>query len=156
MKNLVKLIVCIAICQLAGVIGSLFTVDSVTTWYTTLQKPSLNPPNWIFAPVWITLYTLMGISIFLIIKKGLSYRGVKSSILFFAIQLLLNSIWSIVFFGMHLVFAALFIILMMWIFILACIIKFHPISKTAAYLLIPYILWVSFAMYLNYSIYKLN
>jgi benzodiazapine receptor len=153
MKTILKLIICIAVCQLAGVIGSFFTMESGSIWYTALNKPALNPPNWIFAPVWITLYTLMGISLFLVINKGLSRPGVKSSILFFAIQLLLNGLWSIIFFGMHLILAALIIIIMLWIFILMCIIKFKRVSPVAAYLLVPYILWVSFAAYLNYSLY---
>jgi tryptophan-rich sensory protein len=156
MKNLLKLIVCIAICQLAGVVGSIFTMDNIPTWYEQLIKPPLRPPNWIFAPVWITLYTLMGISLFLVIKKGFGFQGVKGGVTLFAIQLVLNTVWSIVFFGKHELLFSIIIIALLWIMILATMLKFRPISFTAAVLLLPYLLWVSFASYLNSAIYVLN
>ncbi|MBE2218473.1 MAG: tryptophan-rich sensory protein [Ignavibacteria bacterium] len=156
MKNLLKLIVCIAICQLAGVIGSIFTMDNISTWYPTLTKPPLQPPNWIFGPVWITLYVLMGISLFLVIKKGFDAPGVKSATGLFAAQLILNALWSIVFFGMHELLFSIVIIAALWLLILLTMLKFKPISLTAAVLLLPYLLWVSFASYLNSAIYVLN
>ena len=156
MKNLLKLIVCIVICQLAGVIGSIFTMDNISTWYPTLNKPPLQPPNWIFGPVWISLYILMGISLFLVIKNGFDSPGVKAATAIFALQLVLNSIWSIVFFGMHELLISVVVIAALWIMILLTMLKFKPISFTAAVLLLPYLLWVSFASYLNSAIYVLN
>jgi len=156
MKNLLKLIVCIAICQLAGVIGSIFTMDNIPTWYASLTKPPLQPPNWLFGPVWITLYTLMGISLFLVIKKGFEFPGVKAGTAIFTVQLVLNTLWSIVFFGMHELLFSIIIIAALWLMILLTMLKFKPISFTAAVLLLPYLLWVSFASYLNSAIYVLN
>lgn len=156
MRNLLKLIVCIGVCQLAGVIGSVFTMENIPTWYASLNKPPLQPPNWLFGPVWITLYTLMGVSIFLVIKNGLNKPGVKSAAGLFAVQLVLNTLWSIVFFGMHELLMSVFIIAALWIMILLTMLKFKPISFTAAVLLLPYLLWVSFASYLNSAIFVLN
>jgi benzodiazapine receptor len=156
MKNILKLILCIGVCQLAGVIGSFYTMDSIPTWYAALNKPALNPPNWIFGPVWITLYTLMGISLYIVWKKGMETPGVKSGMVIFFIQLIFNTAWSIVFFGSHNIFGALIVIIILWLMILLTIVFFHRLSSISAYLLIPYILWVSFAAYLNYSIYVLN
>lgn len=156
MRNLLKLIVCIGVCQLAGVIGSVFTMENIPTWYASLNKPPLQPPNWLFGPVWITLYTLMGVSIFLVIKNGLNKPGVKSAAGLFAVQLVLNTLWSIVFFGMHELLMSVVIIAALWIMILLTMLKFKPISFTAAVLLLPYLLWVSFASYLNSAIFVLN
>jgi len=156
MKNLLKLIVCIVICQLAGVIGSIFTMDNISTWYPTLTKPPLQLPNWIFGPVWISLYIMMGISLIFVIKNGFNIPGVKAATAIFAVQLVLNSIWSIVFFGMHELLISVVVIAALWIMILLTMLKFKPISFTAAVLLLPYLLWVSFASYLNSAIYVLN
>ncbi len=155
-KNIYKLVSAIVICQLAGIIGSLFTVSSVSTWYQTLVRPALNPPSWVFGPVWITLYLLMGISLFLIWKKGWKKKNVRIAMSVFGVQLTLNALWSILFFGMQNPGLALINIALLWIGILASIILFYKISKPASYLLIPYILWVSFASYLNYAIWTLN
>ena len=154
MSKIIKLILCIALCQAAGIVGSIFTFESVTTWYLTLSKPFFNPPNWIFGPVWTTLYTLMGISLFMFwISKGKNKkRGYK---IFFA-QLILNTIWSIMFFGLQSPAAGLLIILILLTFIALTIKEFRKVSKPAAYLLIPYIAWVSFASILNLSIFLLN
>ncbi|HMQ80823.1 MAG TPA: tryptophan-rich sensory protein [Ignavibacteria bacterium] len=156
MKILLKLIFSIIICQLAGVIGSFFTVSNITSWYIDLNKPLLNPPNWVFGPVWITLYFLMGIALFLVWNKGLQSRFNRNAIILFMVQLLLNSLWSIVFFGLHQLLFSIFVIVLLWLLIFINIVQFGRISKTAAYLLIPYILWVSFASYLNIAIYILN
>lgn len=156
LKNIVLLLFCIFLCQLAGVIGSYFTINSIPTWYASLNKPSLNPPNWIFGPVWISLYTLMGISLFITWKNRKRLKGIKSTMTIFFLQLLLNTLWSIVFFGMHNIGMALVVIIFLWIFILAMIVTFFRISKSAGLLQIPYLLWVSFAIYLNYSIFILN
>lgn len=150
-----KLIISILGCQAPGLIGGIFTVKSVKTWYLTINKPSFNPPSWVFGPVWTVLYILMGISVYVIWKKS-DVQNVNLAIALFVIQLSLNAFWSILFFGLKNPQLAFFEIIAMWVFILACIIVFFPISQTASYLLIPYLLWVSFAAFLNYSIWKLN
>ena len=119
-------------------------------------KPPFNPPNWIFGPVWITLYALMGIAAFLIFEKGIGKKEVRKALAVFAAQLVLNSLWSIVFFGAHQILGAAVLILLLWAMILATIRLFRRISGTAAGLLIPYLLWVSFATVLNISLYGLN
>lgn len=156
MSNIFKLIISIVICQLAGVIGAIFTMDSIPTWYATLNKPSFNPPNWVFGPVWTLLYLMMGISLFIIWKEDLKNKNVKSAFIIFMIQLLLNIVWSIVFFGMQSIPGGLGIIVLLWIMILFTILKFMKISRMAGILLIPYLLWVSFATFLNFSFFKLN
>ncbi|MDD5362053.1 MAG: tryptophan-rich sensory protein [Ignavibacteria bacterium] len=153
MKNFFKLLLSVIICELAGIIGSIFTVSSIPTWFAGLNKPSFNPPNYLFGPVWTILYLLMGISLFLIWKKGGDNRA--ALILFFT-QLLLNTLWSIIFFGLKMPLPAFIEVVVMWVFILLTIISFYSISKPAAYLLIPYLLWVSFASVLNFKIWMLN
>ncbi len=154
-KDVAKALIAIIICQLAGIIGSFFTVSSVSTWYVTLVKPEFNPPSWVFGPVWITLYTLMGISLYLVWKKK-DKQDVTPALLVFFAQLVLNAIWSIIFFGLQSPFYAFIIIVFLWVLIAGSMYFFYRISKTAAYLLIPYILWVSFAAVLNYFIWMLN
>lgn len=179
-SNIAKFIVSIVVCQLAGVIGSFFTAPAVSSsWFTELKKPSFFPPNWLFAPAWIVLYLLMGISLFLVWKKNWeviipaggqekkswnpfstklwtgSWRE-ENAILIFSLQLILNILWSIIFFGLKSSAVAFIEILMLWFSILYTIVNFYRISKPAAYLLMPYILWVSFAALLNFSVLKLN
>lgn len=154
LKSIPKLIISIAVPQAVAVIGSLFTRSSVSGWYSKLNKPSFNPPGWIFGPVWTILYLLMGISLYLVWTSG--KKGIKAAIIIFAVQLSLNLLWSILFFGMQKPFAAFIEIILLWIAILVTIIVFYKISPIAAYLLIPYILWVSFAAVLNYNLYALN
>ena len=156
MPRILKLIFSIVFVQLAGILGALFTATSIGTWYEMINKPVLNPPSWIFGPVWMVLYLLIGISLFLIWDKGVHKKHEKIAIEIFAIQLILNAIWSPIFFGLQNPGAAIIIIVLLWITIVATIVSFYKISKTAAYLLIPYLLWVSFATYLNYSIWVLN
>jgi len=115
MNKWVKLIACVIICQLAGIIGSLFTVSSITSWYVNLNKPFFTPPNWLFGPVWLTLYALMGISLYLILEKSKS--KIKIPLVIFFTQLFLNTMWSIMFFGFQLIFYGLIEIIIMWIFI---------------------------------------
>jgi translocator protein len=153
MNNFFKLLLSVIICELAGIIGSIFTVSSIPTWFAGLNKPSFSPPNYLFGPVWTILYLMMGISLFLIWKKGGNNR---TALIIFFIQLLLNTFWSIIFFGLKMPFAAFVEIIIMWVFILLTIISFYGISKPAAYLLIPYLLWVSFASVLNFKIWMLN
>jgi translocator protein len=156
LKEIPKLILSILIVFVAGSIGTLATTSELTTWYAALTKPSWTPPNWAFGPIWTTLYILMGIALFLVWKKGLDRKDVKFAILIFAVQLFLNILWSLVFFGMHSIFGGLILILILWIAIFANIIAFYVISKPAGLLLIPYLIWVSIASYLNYTVYLLN
>lgn len=156
MKKLVALIIAIVGCELVGLAATPFTISSISTWYETLNKPVFSPPNFIFGPVWTSLYFLMGISAFLVWEKGLHKKIVKNALMYFLIQLALNFFWSAIFFGLHLPLLAFVDIIALWIFILITIIKFTKISKTASYLLIPYLLWVSFAALLNLSIVLLN
>lgn len=156
LRGIIKLIISIVICQLAGFFGSLFTRPAIPTWYTTLSKPTFTPPNWVFSPVWITLFVLMGISAFLVWNKGLDYKGVKKALTIFIIQLILNTFWSLAFFGLKSPLFGFLVIIILWVAILFTISNFFKVTKTAGILLIPYILWVSFAAALNFSIWRLN
>ena len=155
-NNTAKLLIAIGVSELAGIIGSLFTSSAIPNWYSTIEKPALNPPPWVFGPVWTTLYALMGIAAFLVWKRGWEKKEVKLALGMFGIQLFLNAIWSIIFFGMQNPGWALVDILFLWFAIVLTMVLFYKISKPAMYLLIPYILWVSFATYLNYAIWILN
>jgi len=154
--QVLKLLISVGVCQLAGFIGSLFTSPAVPTWYATLKKPSFTPPSWVFAPAWITLYVLMGISLFLVWREGLSERNVKAAMGIFLVQLVLNTSWSIAFFGCRSTVAGLIVIVLLWICILFTMYSFLKVSVPAGLMLIPYILWVSFAAILNTSIVLLN
>jgi len=180
MPNSFKLVIAILISGLAGVTGSLFTAPSISSgWYADLGKPEFAPPNWVFGPVWTTLYFLIGISLFLVWKNNweTTNRILESkqkewnewskrlwtgdlqkanAVAIFAVQYILNILWSFVFFGLRLPDLAFFVILALWFAVIFTIINFYRISKPAAYLLLPYIVWVSFAGYLNYSIWQLN
>ncbi len=146
----------IAVCLLAGLIGSVFTTPAIPTWYAALVKPALNPPAWVFGPVWTVLYILMGIALYLVWSKGWEQKNVQVATAIFAVQLALNVLWSYFFFGLQAPFFALIEIVLLWIAILMTIGAFHRVSVPAAVLLVPYFLWVSFAAYLNYGIYALN
>lgn len=156
MKNnkLLSFVFALAIPLLAGFIGSLFTTPSINTWYLNINKPSFNPPNWIFAPVWTILFILMGISLYLIWQSTIKDKT-KSLILFYT-QLILNILWSYLFFSLHNPLLAFIDIILLAIFIILLIISTYKISKTASLILLPYIFWVSFASILNYSIFILN
>jgi Tryptophan-rich sensory protein (mitochondrial benzodiazepine receptor homolog) len=146
----------VILCLLIGAAGSVFTITGPGSWYALLIKPSFNPPNWIFGPVWTTLYILMGISLYLVLrewKKGVDIRIAGG---LFTVQLFLNFIWSYMFFGLQSPSSAFIVIVLLWVAILATIITFFRINRISAYLLVPYILWVSFASILNYSIMVLN
>jgi tryptophan-rich sensory protein len=153
---MVKLLISIVVCQLAGLIGAFFTNQSVLTWYPLLHKPFFNPPSWIFAPVWILLYFLMGISLFLVWKKKTDTYAVKKGLVVFFIQLGLNCLWPAVFFGARSVWGGVVVIFILWISILWTMIRFRDLSRPAVILFIPYVLWVSFALVLNLSIAFLN
>jgi benzodiazapine receptor len=154
--ELIKLIISIVICNSVGIIGSFSTASAIPTWYNSLEKPTFNPPNWVFGPVWTTLYTLMGISAYLVYRQGIHNSQVKTALIIFGIQLFLNAIWSPIFFGLRALFAGFVVIVILWIAILLTIFAFYKISTIAAVLLIPYLLWVSFATILNYSLWVLN
>ena len=148
------LIFAILIPLAVGAVGSAFTFPEIATWYQTLNKPDFNPPNWIFAPVWTTLYILMGISFYLVLISKAKDKIIPVKL--FMAQLVLNILWSVIFFGLHNPLLAFFEILVLWGTILFMILTFYKISKPAAYLMIPYILWVSFASILNLSIVIIN
>lgn len=174
-----KFILSILITQLAGVAGSLFTAPAISGWYAGLEKPALNPPNWVFGPVWTTLYLLIGVALYLVwsnqwrVSRALMTNRTKpwnkyserlwtgswqkaNTVAVFAIQLALNTIWSLLFFGIKSPGLAFGGILALWFAILFTIMNFYRISRAAAWLLVPYLLWVSFATYLNFSIWLLN
>ncbi len=148
--NLPKLLLCILITECTGILGSFFTASSVKTWYVTdIVKSPLNPPSWVFAPVWILLFLLMGIALYLVWQK-------KNNLFWFWVQLILNLFWSVLFFGLRSPTFAFYEILILWLAILMTIIKFRQYNKTASVLLWPYLAWVSFASYLTYSVMILN
>jgi tryptophan-rich sensory protein len=155
-SEIARLILCIAICESAGVIGSIFTASSVTTWYATLEKPWFSPPGSIISAVWIILFALMGLSLFLVWQKGINSSNSKIALGVFGFQLLVNILWSYAFFSLQSPLAAFVVILFLWLLIMQCIIRFRYIRKEAAMLLVPYILWVSFAAFLNYTLWRLN
>ena len=148
-KNIPKLLLSIGLCLLAGGVGSIFTMSAIPNWYVTLNKPFFSPPNWVFAPIWTILYILMGISLYLVWRKG----KVPS---IFWIQFILNAFWSIIFFGMKNPTLALVDIVALWISIVLTIKSFYKINKLAGNLLLPYLTWVTFASILNLSIVLLN
>lgn len=155
MNKIWKLVVSILLAAAAGAIGSLATVANIPTWYALLEKPAFNPPNWIFGPVWTLLYLLMGISLYLVWTAKYK-RNKKPAFTAFGVQLVLNTAWSLAFFGMHSPWAGLAVIIALWASITVTMRLFWPISRTAAYLLAPYLLWVSFATILNIAIAALN
>ena len=160
MKNIKeksKALASVAVCLAAGIAGSLFTYSSVKTWYPLLRKPFFNPPGWIFAPVWTFLYLLMGLSLFIVwMSRDVLPEIKKRAIFFFGIQLLLNVAWSFLFFWLRNPFLALAEIIILWFFIMSTFLLFKKISRTAAYMLLPYLAWVTFAIILNLSIAILN
>jgi tryptophan-rich sensory protein len=155
MNKAIKLLISVLICEGVGFLGTIFTIPSIATWYAYLNKPSFNPPNWIFGPVWTILYCLMGVSVFLVLQKKLK-KQLNFLVLLFTVQLFLNFLWSIIFFGMHLPLAALLEIALLWISITLLIVDFWKFSKPGAILLIPYLCWVSFASVLNLFVVLLN
>jgi translocator protein len=156
MRNWIKLIIALIIPQVVAASGAYFTVTGIGSWYQSLDKPSWNPPNWVFGPVWTTLYVLMGIALYLVWRSKASEKQKRWAITFWGIQLFLNFLWSFLFFGQEQILGALLEIIILWLFILLTIFAFARINKGAAWLLVPYICWVSFAAILNYTIWDLN
>lgn len=146
----------VAVCLIIGLLSGFATQSSVNDWYLQLNKPAFNPPNWIFAPVWTLLYIMMGIAAGIVWAKGVYHIWVKTALYHFAIQLLFNALWSIIFFGFKNPFGALLVILTLLILLIFTIRWFKVVDRTAAYLMIPYLLWVCFATALNYKIWELN
>lgn len=161
--NYKRLSISLILPQLAGIIGSFFTISAIPLWYTTLNKPSFSPPNWVFGPAWILLYILMGISVYLVWNKysqtpneNSKKKYLRTSLQFFWIHLFFNAIWSLIFFGLQNPALAFINIMIIWLMIIILIKRFWKINKWSSYLLIPYLLWVSFASVLNLSIWFLN
>ncbi|GAB4091668.1 TspO/MBR family protein [Flaviaesturariibacter terrae] len=156
MKNGLKLFLSLAIPQVVGGTAGFFTVTGVGTWYQRIQRPAWNPPNWVFGPVWTLLYVLMGIALYLVWRGPGSNPQKRRAITFWSIQLAANFLWSFLFFNQHRIGLALLDLAVLWLLILLTIFSFARINKTAAWLLVPYISWVTFAGILNYSIWMLN
>jgi benzodiazapine receptor len=154
--SIVRLIVACGISLSAGLIGSVVVADSLNTWYSTIEKPAFTPPGWVFGPVWTILYLLMGVAAFLVWQKGLGVAAVKVALGWFLVQLVLNASWTPVFFGLHRTGLALAVIVLLWVAIVITLFSFLRVSRIAAVLLLPYLLWVSFATVLNASIWRLN
>lgn len=156
MNNAVKLVVAVAVPLAVGALSGFATARGVSTWYPTLVKPSFNPPAWVFGPVWTVLYIMMGVAAFVIWKTGLETDGVKLALTLFAVQLALNGLWSILFFGMRSPGLALVEIVLLWLAIVGTIWSFWRVEPLAGVLLLPYWAWVSFASVLNGSLWWLN
>lgn len=154
MPKFLKILISLALPQLAGGLGAFFTISSVQSWYLTINRPSWNPPSWLFGPVWTLLYVLMGIACFLIWKSDSPVK--KQLLTLYFAQLVLNALWSPAFFGMQSPMMGLFVIVPLWGAILICIIQFRKVSQLASGLMVPYLLWVSFATALNAAIWWLN
>jgi len=153
--DILKLVASVILCQIAGFLGSLFTTPAIPTWYAALKKPFFTPPNWIFSSVWISLFILMGISLFFVWRRQ-GHPQFKKALTFFFVQLTLNVLWSLAFFGLRLPLLGLMDIILLWIAILLTIQNFLKVSKFAGVLLLPYLLWVGFATLLNLSLWILN
>lgn len=157
MRKISKITVVVLICLVVGYVSSMVTRAAITTWYPTLVKPSFNPPNWIFAPVWTSLYIMMGIAAGLVWNEINAHKlAVKKALQFFALQLALNALWSCLFFGLHNLLLATIEVILLWLMIFETYSQFAKINKTAAYLVLPYLAWVSFASILTASIWWLN
>ncbi len=155
-KSIIKLFSAVLICLGAGFVGSFFTTPEIATWYQTINKPTWNPPSWLFGPVWTTLFILMGIALFLIWQKASHSKSAHRAVVFFLVHLLFNIFWSVAFFNLHSPFYAFIAIIVLWLMIFTLMLWFFRLDKKSGALLIPYLLWVSFAGYLNYTIWQLN
>jgi len=155
-REIGKLVGSIIACEGAGLIGSVFTTTSISTWYAGLEKPTFTPPNTVFAPVWITLYLLMGVAVYLVWRRDLAVSQVRKAFIVFWVQLVINILWTVVFFGFESLLGGVILIIVLWIAILLTIIWFFRVSRIAGILMIPYIAWVSIAMYLNIGVWILN
>ena len=151
-----KLAAAILFCIIVGSIGSLVTITGPGSWYASLQKPFFAPPNWVFAPVWITLFVLMGIALYLVWQSGTEKRDVRIALGIFCVQFFFNVIWSFLFFGLKSPLLGFIDILILWVMIVVTLWAFYLVKKSAAYFLIPYIAWVTLAAALNGAVYFMN
>ncbi|MBN9283909.1 MULTISPECIES: TspO/MBR family protein [Flavobacterium] len=157
MKKITRILMVVVTCLVIGYFSGIVTRASIETWYPTLVKPSFNPPNWLFPPVWSTLYIMMGIAAGLVWNRiDFEKEAVKKALIFFAIQLALNALWSYLFFGLHNILLAMVELILLWLMIYETYIQFKKINKIAGYLLLPYLAWVTFAGVLNANIWLLN
>jgi len=157
MNKISRIAIVVIICLAIGYLSGMVTRASITTWYPTLVKPSFNPPNWIFAPVWTSLYVMMGVAAGLIWNQITTQKAaVTKALQFFTIQLVLNALWSYLFFGLHNLMLATIEVVLLWLMIFETYSQFAKINKTASYLMLPYLAWVSFASVLTASIWWLN
>ena len=156
MNNTIRLVISVATPLLVGGLSGFATARGTETWYPTLVKPFFNPPSWVFGPVWTVLYILMGVAAFLVWRKGLNTDGVKAALTLFIVQMALNGLWSILFFGMQAPALAFVEIIVLWIAIVATTRAFWRLAPTAGWLMVPYLAWVSFAAVLNGSLWILN
>jgi translocator protein len=155
-KNFLQFLFSIGICFLTGYIGAFFTSKNISPWYETLNKPAFNPPDWTFSLVWSILYFLMGLSLYLIIRNSEDLELKITAFATFFLQLILNILWSFVFFGNHAIYGGLVVLALLWFCVLMTILKFKEISKLSGLLLVPYLIWLSYAGVLNYFIWQLN
>jgi tryptophan-rich sensory protein len=156
MKNIWKLIISFVVTFAAASVGSLATFKAIPTWYASLNRTIISPPNWLFGPAWTILYILMAVAAFLVWREGLEKKNVKEGLQLFIAQLVLNALWSIIFFGYHLIFTAFIEIILLLILIILTTVWFYRVKKLAAYLMMPYIAWVSFASILNFATWLVN
>ncbi len=154
-NKIIRFIVCLLICQGAGALGSIFTIPEIPGWYAQLAKPSFSPPSWLFAPVWTLLFTMMAIALFLVWNSR-ARNGKLAAYTTFAAQLILNVAWSAVFFGGHMILGGFLVLLALWVMIALTIYQFKIISSPAAWLMVPYLCWVTFAGVLNFYYWQLN
>ncbi|HAI22220.1 TPA: TspO protein [Candidatus Collierbacteria bacterium] len=154
-NDLWRLLLSLVISLSAGFLGALFTTPAVQSWYLTINKPVWIPPSWLFGPVWTSLFIMMGVALYLVWSTKMSNK-VRVSLKLFAAQLVLNVLWSVFFFGLGNFWLAFGEILVLWVFILVTIVSFGKVSKMASWLMVPYLLWVTFASYLNFTIASLN
>lgn len=155
-KKSTNLLISILIAELAGVVGSVYTASSIPAWYGGLQKPWWTPPDWIFGPVWITLYALMGVSAYLVWEVRHRKKEAEGALLLYGVHLFFNSLWSLIFFGLQNIGLALMEIFLLWILIIFVMISFFKVMRIAGWVFVPYLIWVSFAMLLNYSLFSMQ
>lgn len=154
--NWVQMILFIILCEIVGASGAVFTTSNIPTWYADLHKASINPPNWVFGPAWTVLFALMGIATYLVWREGIKKKEVKEALTVFGVQFVFNILWSLVFFGQRNPLGGLFVIIPLWFLIATNIYCYRKVNKTAGLILLPYLLWVSFASYLNLMVFLLN
>jgi translocator protein len=156
MGDIPRLLISIAICQAAGLVGGWATAASLRDWYPTLRKPWFTPPNWLFPVAWTSLFLMMGVAVFLVWRLGTETPGVAPALAIFGVHLILNMFWSIFFFTLRSPGWGLVELIFFWLSIVATIVAFAPLSTTAAWLMAPYLVWVTFAGLLNWAIWRLN